>query len=123
MGGAAHPAWLHFSSMQIPNRINASGCSYDCARQPLINASVSIPIAIVMPLTVMCVVPGMVLVKAFLARIGEIAAALLSLMAALTVSANGVVEFGLSLFKVLLALAAIVGACRLNCYRSDQNGH
>ena len=44
-------------------------------------------------------VPGMVFVPAFLARIGEIAASLLGLPAALTMLANGLVEFGFSFFQ------------------------
>jgi len=83
---------------------------------------VPIPIPVVMPLTVMGVVPGMVFVPAFLARIGEIAATLLGLPAALTMLANGLVEFGFSFFNVPLALASIICVCWLNCYRSGQNG-
>jgi len=60
------------------------------------------------------VVPGMVLVPAFLARIREIAATLLCLPAALPVLPNCLVESGLGFFKVLLAFGSIVGARWLN---------
>ena len=84
--------------------------------------SVPIPIPIVMPLTVMGVVPGMVLVPAFLASIREIATTLLGLAAALTVFADRIVKFGFSLFEVPLAFGSIIGVCRLNCYRSGKSG-
>lgn len=82
-----------------------------------------IPVAIVMPLAFVRVIPSMVFVKALLTRISQIAAPLFSLLAVITVVANGLIEIGFSFLQMFLALCSILGVHRLNRYRSNQNRH
>lgn len=80
-----------------------------------------IPIPIVMPLAFVRVIPGMIFVPAFLTGISQIASALLGLLAALTMAANGLFEIGFRLLNISLTLCSILGVRRLNRYRSNQD--
>src|SRR3974377_230469 len=86
---------------------------------------IAVPVSIVMPLTILAVVPGVIGLVAAFALLVQLVAALLRLRTARTVVTNGVGEPGLGLFDAVLALGAVLvhgsaGRGRGECGNSNE---
>ena len=66
------------------------------------------PVTIGVPLTIMTIPPAVVLVPAALTLCVQVAPPLISLMAALTVFANRLIQFRFRAFNIVLALCMLV---------------
>jgi hypothetical protein len=83
---------------------------------------VAIPVLLRMPAALLRVVPGMVSAPAFPALSAEVFASAAGLWAALAVAGDGVIQFCLGLFDVVLALGAIFVGSRRRGASTQKNG-